>query len=406
MAFPTGKSTGTRTTIPDGLYFCDGITDVLPACEGPEGPIFVENLWGVPQIQLKLRNKAGGEGPAIGISVPDFYVLAHSFGKLDMPVTYENRTDPGVLAAVIERMKSPGGESFTFQVKNGRGWAQNYLPSEMGPPEGMYRVQLVEVHRPDRKRTPDGKYVWEFQALNGMNGPYEALIAEFEIVGGFDGKPSPYNGYRVAQFMINPFVDEIETEEGLLTTKEAKTPLFRRDGTHSTRWSMFMQFFAPAAAAHIWQQEGSPYGVNELEQPQYVIVAEALKVRKSRLVVIKQGSNGPTFDMDDLAAMNPPGEEPDVEDEVTLADLVNKLNGYTDVQLIEDGWNDSNVEFTDEGKQWAKDRLGGPAGAWAQAELPEDKKKLHLLNAEERKRLVDELDAFYTVVPDSEDEAF
>lgn len=402
---------GVFKPVEDREYVVNGIEAFIS--KDDSGPFFKE-INGEMKVLLRLRCVDGEEGPAMSCSPVEFVALVNAFGgnftdpdgKVKFTLTTTNRMSP---KALMIGMKSANAAAKHLTVESKRGWVN--IMSQLTPPEGKYTVKFVNAHRPDRD--PNNL---RFQRVANSSGSFESLIFEFEIVGDGLGNPTIWEGYRIAEFMNNPFVEQYETESGkTITAQDEGCPLWRRDErtggipTVVKLWMEFIHYFVPSVLRHEWcvDPTDSPFGVSEVLEPQYVIVHEAK--RAANLVKVwygqKKRSTRKGIDLRNLPMMNDaaPEEQEEVLQPNALLTLVEYIEQrWPDVVIFAQSTpDDPAVVFTEAGKIWAKEYLGGDNGPWVRAGLNLADRRLHTLNEAQLEALLAELEDQYGAIADA-----
>lgn len=386
--------------IPDGTYNVNGIEEFLPNCRDAAGnPVFTE-MNGLPKIAVKLRLPNGEEGPAYSCTAPEYIALVQAFGGSFTKLTRANRTSSAMLLAGKQSANATG-KILRVEVK--KGWT-NYVPGA-DLPEGRYTVRFEDAHRPD--------WMPNYNFAEGRGGG-RFLIFRFVVVGDGSGKPTIWEDYPLDVFMHDEFVESMEDSNGrMVVAKEAGIPLYRRTENggipiNATRWDNFIRYFAPGVAEHEWEVDPlqSAYGVCEVHEPQYVFVDYA-KRGGQRVVVYykdKQRGKGRYFDMTDLPMLNgdafdedpePEAEDMPLKEDASLDDLLSYISEkWAEIDIF--NINDGAVVFTEEGKAWAREYMGGESGPWMRAGLDlNDRRGLHTLSPNEIGKLYAEFIAQY-----------
>lgn len=369
-------------TIPDGNYTVNGISKFISK-DDKNNPCFVPQN-GDLVVRFEFRSANGDLAPAASATPAEFWMLVNLLGGDVSVTTPKQRTSS---EALLRAQESINASKQNITVQSTNGWA-NGLRKMLIPPKGKYQVKLAQVHRPDFEKDN-----LQFQPTSGKPGwpVREQLIFRFEIVGNSAGKPTLYDGYHMWVYMANPFCNSYTDDNGTLhTAKEAGCPLWAHTEKGGVpvqvgQWKIFTRYFAPAIEDHDWIDE-------ELDQPQVVIINEALKAQKKVTVVWKPKDKSKTgafyFDWNDLALENEDMADEEVEEDVpqvTLNDLLTYITQkWNDVVIFDTDAENPGV-FTDAGKLWAKDFL---SPVWTKAGLSlENRKALHQLDEDEIEHL-------------------
>jgi hypothetical protein len=379
-------------SIDDGSYIVNGIEEFISKKEDGT-PIFKESFDGKMKVQLKLRTTTGTEGPAVGLTAPEFVALVHAFGG----TTFLPSKDDRMLSATLLEGKDVANAAATkLSVQSRKGWC-NYPPINLL--EGGYTVEFVDAHRPD---FTDG---YEFLEKEGQYGPYESIVLDFKVVGDAAGNNTVWDGYDISIWMSNVFLDAQESEEGIDQATDLGFPLIM-GGKNGERWVNFGKYFVPGVwQDYDWQTEpsNSEYGICEVLKPQYVLINKA-KECKSQVKVYyekKEKSNAWWFDLADLPKSNlsvpQTTRTATIEEFVIFVKSRAWVNDADEPILVDKIFeSESPLTFTDSGKDyWATKYLGGDAGPWVQAGLSLDDRRFETLTPTQLGKLMTEMEARY-----------
>lgn len=393
---------GEFETIPDGTYRVNGIAEFLPNCRDDSGnPIFTE-MNGLPKIAVKLRLPTGEEGPAYSCTAPEYIALVQAFGGTydGFKLTRTNRTSA---AALLHGKQAANAAGKLLEVTAKKGWT-NYVP-DADLPEARYTVRFVDAHRPD--------WLPNYNFAEGRNSS-KFLLFDFEVLGDGNGKPTIWEGYPLTVFMYDEFVESMEDTNGkLVVATQAGIPLYRRTGNGgipvgATRWDNFIRYFAPGVAEHEWEVNPlqSAYGVCEVHEPQYVFIDYAKRAGQRVIIYYKARPRGTGryFDMLDLPMLNGDAFDEEAEEEPeelpeappNLEDLLSYISKRWEDMTVYTVAEDGAVVFTEEGKSWAREFMGGEHGPWVRAGLDlNERRGLHTLSEIELAKLLTEFVAQY-----------
>lgn len=381
---------GVYETIEDGVYAVNGIEEFVPAYLDEKGnPFFKENN-GEMKVICKLRTPDGSEGPAFSATVPDFYAMIRAFGA-EPDAKYSNRMSPGALIRAKDAANR-AGRRVQVEVRNGY---VRFLPYSATLPEGKYTVRFIDAHRRDWEQ---GNY--RFDTVKGKNGSFESLMFDFIVVGDAAGQPTIWNGFKITEFFNNPFTAELDDGHGgVIRAEDEGIPLFQRDEKtggepFSVRnWETFIRYFAPDVEDHDWQTDPleSNYGINEVLEPQFVIInaAKDAKLAVKVFYTKKKNSDRMGISMRDIELLN---DAVLVRDEPSSA--LEKLVDYIavkwpEIQVFEDP-ESTELVFTTDGREWAKEYLGGENGPWVRSGLDlSNRAGLHTLSDGHLEKLLD-----------------
>lgn len=376
-------------TIPDGNYTVNGISKFISK-DDKNNPCFVPQN-GDLVVRFEFRAANGDLAPAASATPAEFWMLVNLMGGDVSVASPKQRTSS---EALLRAQESVNASKQNLTVQSSNGWA-NGLRKMLIPPKGKYQVKLASVHRPDFEKDN-----LNFQAQqNRWGNTQEQLVFEFEIVGTSTGKSTLYDGYRIWQYMSNPFTNSYTNAQGITRTVEDEgCPLWAHTQQGGVpvqvgQWKIFTHYFAPEIEEHEWSKD-------ELYQPHVVIIKEALKAAKKVVVVWKPREKSKTgayyFDWNDLSLENEDmadGVEEASEVTVSLTDLLSYIKAKWSDQQIFDETETEAVVFTDMGRSWAKNFL---SPAWEKAGLSlENRKPLHQLNDEEIERLYKSFKVIY-----------
>ena len=363
------------TTVPDKLYAVTGFEYIH---KEDEEPCFRPNVFEQLVVLIKFLTANGEEGPAMSVSPAELVCLVNAFGV-------EFKPDPKRIMDIdtlLEAKEKAHGKQLS--VESVGGWAKNFKVDWLHPPEDRYTVQFKRIQKHD-----EGEYEYKVVNLAGKD-PWEFIPLVFEIVGDENGKPSPFNGYEIQAAVSNVWVvSQFDEETGeSVSIEEIGFPLLA-PGVNGERWLALLDYFVPQVHEHEWLRNDSPLGVDELYNPQYVILSELQKSNKT-IVVYCEGDKRKNwgFDLKNVKQMNKKPEKP--AEPVTLqtwVDLINSIPWEEEVFASV-----SPLEFTQYGKDnLAKEYLDdrGPIkGWWNRAELPETR-NFDTLTEEEITRLIE-----------------
>lgn len=384
--------------IPDGTYTVNGIEKFISTSD--DGTPIFKDQFNELKVQVKLRTPAGGDGPAMAVTPPEFVALVHAFGGTSFIPKPTERTMSSTLT-LGQQLANAGGKTFTVMSK--RGWA-NYS-YDVNLPEGGYVVKFVDAHRPDFLQNN-----YDFFETEGMNGPYEYLWFDFEVIADQQNNPTVWEGYKISVRMTNIFVDRKEDEGSgdVQDAIELGHPVMI-DGVNSRRWMYFMKYFAPhLLEEYDWKKDAaqSESQVCEPTQPQYPIIREAKKLGCHVRIWWgkKPKGKGFWFDMEDLPKSNMGmAEESPKERTATLDEFVTFVKSRewfmedqeTQYNVEEVFLTEDPLEFTDTGREWARQYLGGDAGAWARANLDMADRRFEHLTDAQLGSLMEQMEAQY-----------
>jgi len=351
-------------------------------------PIFVEQN-GRLIIRMEFRTSDGSPGPAYSCSPAELFALVRAFGASLPKVKPENRMTTRTLALVQQQINDSGN---TITVESSGGWV-NDIPGAW-PDKGIYNLRFADAYRPDRKANDLAWYDTRFG---------QTLIFEFQIAGDGTGKPTIWDGYPIQWWAKNVFVTEIEDSKGNIVPVEVPTfARTERGGVPRAALQMqaFIEHFAPSLYDHEWQREAlnSEFGVDEVLQPQYVI-ADAAK-RDQKLVPIflstktsRKGNVSFGFDLlEDMMEVS--RDVNDDLEETDLTALANYIEAITPDFEVFTTIDAHNLEFSDKGREWMREYVGGENGPWHRAGLPlENKPALTELTDEQVAAFLKELQA-------------
>lgn len=388
---------GEFSKILDKRYNVNGIEEFISKTDSGD-PVFKEQnnrlvVW------LKLRTVSGEEGPALSLEPAEFVGLVHAFGgKKFFP---KNRLST---AALLEGQQLANAAAKPQVVESVGGWASVFKMRDIIAPPDLqnYTVKFVRASEYNQQ---SGDYHFTDYPW-GSTGMY----FEFEITGDAQGNKTPWEGFKISRFMDKVFEDSVTVGDKTWNASELGKPLFTRTEkggipTSVNQWIGFMKYFAPAVYEdYEWEVDParSEYGVNEVLNPQYVIINEALKL--GRKVKIhwrpkKEGYSGSTFDLFEETLDKINESYADVDDDArTVEDIVEYIKlRFPDEEVFE---TESPVVFKRNAEgvaQWAVDHFGGENGPWAAAGLPlvDPKPALEELTVEQTTRLHEELVARY-----------
>lgn len=396
-----------------GPHYVSGFEEVIASYKNDDGSPFFKEINGEPRIMINLRTPTGDVGPTFSGTPAEFWSLVNAFGG-KVEADYSNRMSATMITRGIESANAAGKR--VKAMANDDGYLK-YMPYDAHPSDGAYTVRFVDAHRTDYDT---GNY--HFSVVKGSNGSFESLIFDFEIIGDGTGKKCVWNGYVVSKFFNNAFTNEYTANGKTITAEEIGKPLFVRDENTGgipafvKDWENFVQFFAPSVNDHEWNVDPgmSNYGVNEVHEPQYVIIGAAKEEKLAVRAWLEEAgrkSRRFTIDIRGLAKTNldPIDVEAQNAEETSQAPEVNDLITY-----IESRWDDvdvfdqsegNEVVFTEAGRTWARDTLGGENGPWSRAGLGKAERDAGIgsLTGEQIEKLIAELKKEHDDLPTLED---
>ena len=325
-----------RKTFDDGKYKVNGIQWVTT--DNAEAPIFKArknsaSLYAV--YKTLLLN--GEDGPPGSVSPGEVPLLVRAFGG-DPSTLPDRTTDPtAFLIAAKTSINATGKE---LEVKVSGGWVQD-VPGMSLPVDSYHTFELVRIFT----KNEEGDFSWE----TGEYGKY--FVAEFSVVANLQGRPSMYDGARMAGIIsygmkVNSDGDpEFETSDKGDWTSNAVV------------FSKFLNAFVPAVyettfadPSNILPEVMAEYGKNRRRA-----VTQVVKNSKGRI-----GLNVKAFASvdDDLAPM--PADESEkelparnVEDEVTEPETMEQIYALID-EKAGGGAFGKDGSLTTKGKTWCK----------------------------------------------------
>lgn len=370
-----------REPVMDKNYYVTGIEEFIIKDDN-NNPIF--KLYGTTlKTGIKFRTQNGEEGPAMMLTAAEFIALVQTFGAKDFAPKGQARMQSAVL---LEGQRKANEQNKMIVVESRKGYVNAI--TDMHPPEGQYEVVFKEAFSPKFPGTMD------FSPGNKENSEY--MLLKFEIV-----NHSVWEGFILSQFMNNSFVDYCEIDGVVYSAIEGEKPVLA-PGKSSERWVAFGTFFGDNLWARWeWATEPSksPYGVCEVQKPQYVLINQAIE--KQKVVKVwyqkKERSNDFWFDMIDLKKFNEVVEDR----EATIEDFVQfikdhtwyKEDGETEYSLEEIISSENPLVFT--GPEWAVQYLGGDLGPWNRAGLDPNDHRFEILSSTQLGRLMEELETQY-----------
>lgn len=387
----------------DGKHQVTGIERWISTDDNGD-PIFVPQN-GNMVVRLEFKTASGEVGPAYSPTPAELFALVRAFDAPVPKVKPENRMTSRTLALVQQAINDSGK---TITVESSNGWV-NDVPSAY-PDKGIYNVKFAGACRPDRK--PDD-LSW-FETRFGRS-----LIFEFQIAGDGTGKPTIWDGYPIQWWAKDCFVTMVEDSKGIPQPVEVLT-FARTDRGGVPRAALQMQAFikhyAPSLYDHDWQRDAlkSEYGVDEVAQPQYVIVDYAKQDKKLVPIFLstktsRKGNVSFGFDLLEDVMETPDYniDDEDVEEgggAVHLLDLVKLIEALTPEITVFETFDENNVEFSDDGREWMREYVGGENGPWHRAGLPlENKPALTELTSEQIEAFSRELQAQFGEPSESPD---
>lgn len=358
----------------DGKHQVTGIERWISTDDSGD-PIFVPQQNQMV-VRMKFRTANGENGPAYSATPAELFALANAFGVSLPKVKPENRMTSRTLALIM-RSINDSGKTLTVESKNG--WVNNIAGAS--PSKGIYNMRFVDAYRPDRKADD----------LSWFDTTYgHTLIFEFQIAGDGTGKPTIWDGYPIQWWAKDCFVTNVEDSAGELQPVEVLT-FARTDKGGVPRAALqmqaFIKHFAPSLYDHDWQRDAlkSEYGVDEVAQPQYAIVDYAKRDKKSVPIFLstktsRKGNVSFGFDLlEDVMETTP---EYNIDDEVAdeengisnLMGLVKLIEALTPEITVFETFDENNVEFSEDGREWMREYVGGENGPWHRAGLPLENK--------------------------------
>lgn len=403
----TNVTAGEFPVLPDSTYTISGIDDFVHKDEGGN-PYFKEyNGEMKVMFRFSLYGVADMQGPVMSCTAPEFIALVAAFGG-DWGSYKVTRTNRMSSETLLRGKDAINKSTKRLVVETRKGWV-NFIP-EAVPPEGKYTVKFIGARRMDRA---EGNLHFQPSAYG------ETLLLEYEIVGDGAGKPSIWDGFVIGQFLGNPFaIGEVLPGGTAISAREEGRPLWKRDERSGgvpyivSDWVEFINYFAPEVLSHDWKTDPaeSPYNVVEVEQPQYVILNAAKQAGHTAKVWYQKRKRSARrgFALRDLPMVNDPPDIDLDEEEVqpaALGDVIEFIETrWPETKIFEQSKNgDTDVTFTEEGREWAKEYLGGESGPWARAGLDLNDRRLHVLDDEQVSRLLNELKTQYTTLDDVAD---
>lgn len=365
----------------DGEYKARGIHSYVSNDKDRGLPIFVvqgDKLVARFKLLILTNDEETGteieaEGPPMSTTITEMRMLVRAFGGDPSKLPAEGTTK--FLQDAMDMINS-ARQTKRAGVKNG--W-----------------VKWVEGQNP-----PTGKdvFLWQFKGFwcekgtnpvafevlhrpSGLNGAYDEDIAwaKFELIADAWGNPSPYAGYEISIKVYNPYNGSTKEQGGKLfpaTNVGAKGGI----PVGVSRWLHFLTLYTMPDYANRWWEsdpEKSDFGVNEFDNP--LVVVNHLALASKRLVVASLSTGktgGVKLNLDDLGIYK--GQPIDLDQQQAEADAqpsalyefveyAEKAAGIAIFKPTAKGANEINLDFTDDGKVWAKDKL---VPAWNELELP------------------------------------
>lgn len=244
---------------PDGIYHVTGFADFF-SCDSQGNPVFRPGAFD-PRLQIFVHLKTReGVSLAWAASVADLFVFAEVFGA-NPERLLPAEASSGFALRVQEELSRPSRpKEIEAFVRNG--WVR-FFKGAFSPPIGEYyfKVHLTSV---DNSRPVVAKPV-----AFSSGGGFSAAILLFEIIADRLGKPTPYAGFRVREYLRDPF-DGVD-ENG------APIPRKRPDGGEGwpievVRFRRLLYHFAPTAPGNIpwaefsWKGAESQYPLEVVAQ--------------------------------------------------------------------------------------------------------------------------------------------
>lgn len=359
---------GSFEKVPDGNYIIKKISRFI-STDDSGNPIFVEQN-GRLVVRLEFEpNIPCSASPA------EFWGIVRALGgNVDVPP--QQRTSPQALVRALDSVNN-SPKTITVTVRNG--WVNGDRIVAAGPAKGKYLCRFAGAHRPDFEADN-----YHFAEIKGKNGVFRTLIFDFEILGNMYGKPTLYDGYVFSIFMNDPFTTSYTDLGGNeVNALEVGVPLYARDERTggipmlAQRWDIFARYFAPTLENHDWQVDPlkSDFGICEVEQPQYVFINYAKKDDRKVVMYYKEKTRGTgmTVDLMDVPVDNGTAEQTAKDTPATLSDLLHYITERWPEMNIFDTENPT--LFTDEGREWAKQFMGGSTGPWVASGLSLENRK-------------------------------
>lgn len=385
----------------DGEYEATGIHSFITKDKDRDDPLFVpQGDKSVTRFKLTLIQKDPStqdsievEGPPMSATAAEMRMLVRAFGG-DINKLPAEPTSKFLLDAKEECNKSK--KRVKCGVKGG--WVK--WVAGMNPPIGK------EL------------FTWKFKGFWNKDNPTpisfvndafgnSVVQAKFEIVADGWGNPSPYAGYEISTPVYNPFTGSYVEINGHL---RPATVVGEKGGvpTNVKRFLTFVSLFcSPDFAHHEWQGdlEKSEFGINEFENPLPVVAKYMKNSGKLACAALSEKSKGvrkgdPKLALEDLVPYKgqqvvdldqrkveetkQPGE---LELFVRAAD---KIAGFSVFKPTPANSNEINLEFTDQGKEWAVKTL---APMWDKLELPMvgNRRQIGTLDKDQLKTLTERL---------------
>lgn len=345
-------------TCPDDSYKTTGFVFATKDDEEPEFRVMNNE----PKVMVRfVVSKHADNPPVAALTAPEFVALVRSFGADSFAPQVPQSTN-----ALYEGKKAVDSlakpNTLTIITKNG--YVNANKNPILCPSRGIYTVRFKGAQRKDRENSlffqviPSQRDGWK---------PQRQLIFTFEIVGDGNGNPCPFNGFEITQWMDSPFIKEITLADGsILTAADHGGPLMwpgKKAPKSQIVWSAFIKHFTDLPTDYEWQSDPalSVYGVNECEEPQFVFVSNASKVKKLVRVSYHQpeGRSYMTFSLnnDILDALNAdiPSAMPTGPKAADVIDYIKAFRADSEGMFNDDG------TPTAEGRAWLVETMLGGA---------------------------------------------
>jgi hypothetical protein len=334
------------------------------------GSPFYKERDGRPQTMLKLRMADGSEGPPMSATPAELALLVIAFaGEQYVSKLPAMQTSAQYLLtakqivnceAEEQRGKVPARQTACVS-------ASGYVRSLTGmglPTDRMFRFVLEDIRNIDGTTAP-------LRFIEHPSFRQAVLSMRFRVAGDMMGNKTIYDGAPVNVLMENPFdgVYEGTNAEGLTI----RSPKLKVNSNHSrpmavSRLLNFINIFCPELAdeqkPYEWVSDPlrSSYGTDEAANPIIVIADHALRGGRQGLgkmeISEKSKRRVPKLDLASLMAVEggtAPVAETHAPDALeilyaTVERLVQKAKGTA-------AFKPNSVEWTDEGKEWAQDKL-------------------------------------------------
>lgn len=366
-------SGGDFTTFEDGVYKVNGIAKffTVDTTVDPPLPVFVPNFDGnmVARANLRLAEAKDGsvEGPPWSGTRAEIcaYVTAVGGDVSSLPV---GETTAFLLAA--QKAANDAAEIQLAHVKGGKGWAR-YVEGAT-PPEETFLWGLLGGRGLDRKNLT---FQTKTEEWRGKKIEKDVIMLQVAIAGKANGQPSPYSSYKIEIELRQPFDGYRYKADGKPIPQAIKGA---NGGLLPSVKNFFnwLDIFWPEHWNWEWQEdpEQSPYGINELDNPIVVFIGEAVKAKKTAHAKLSMADSGrPYLKLDDFSKSGLDGDAPTAtkaSDPIELFKLVQaieKSSGTLAFKATPTNSDTINVEFSEEGKKWAKEIL---VQLWSHLKLP------------------------------------